>query len=58
MRVIDTARMNRIATIEPKPFKWDLTKICVVLIFISLIGLYKRFKDLEGRRFERVPLES
>lgn len=49
MRVVDTARMNRLGVVDPQPFEWDMTKVCILILFLGFLGLYKRFKDLGAR---------
>ena len=48
--VVDDVRFKRLDVPQEGFFKWNLTNICLVLIALAFIGLYKRATDLKSLR--------
>lgn len=46
--VIDEVRFKRLDVPQESFFKWNLTNICLIIIVLSFIGLYKRATDLKS----------
>ena len=48
--VVDDVRFKRLDVPQESFFKWNLTNICLIIIVLAFIGLYKRATDLKSFR--------
>ena len=48
--VVDDVRFKRLDVPQESFFKWNMTNVCIVIIVLAFIGLYKRATDLKSLR--------
>jgi hypothetical protein len=48
--VVNYARLSRIEAPETPKFQMNLNNICIIVICLSALGLYKRYKDISHKR--------